>query len=98
MLGLSLEVIRIDMIRNEHIKVTAKVSVLETKLERADRNGLDMCRGGTVAMLVEGCYRWSHQAGNTEDIHGCYVRDMQIFGCDRKGCRGEEETEDDDSL
>ena len=29
--------------------------ILEAKLERPDLDGLDMCRGGTVNILVEGC-------------------------------------------
>ena len=40
----SLEVTKMDRIRNKHIRGTAQV-VLETKLERP---GLDMCRGGTA--------------------------------------------------
>ena len=37
-------------------------------------NSLDICRSETENMLVEGCWRWSYQAGGREETHGCVER------------------------
>ena len=62
---------------------------MEKRLERPDCDGLDMCRGGIMNILVEGCLRWSYQAKGREETHGCGERRY----AEEKG-----EMEEDDSL
>ena len=45
-----------------------RLDVSETKIESPESDGLDMCRGGTAKCLVEGCLRWSYQAGGKEEV------------------------------
>ena len=42
--------------------------ILETKLWGSNRDGLDMCRGETMNILVELCSGWSYQAGGKEEV------------------------------
>ena len=86
---------RIDRIRNEHIR--AQVRCYGDKVRRLDWDGLDTCRGGTVNILVVGCWMWSYQAGGKEDPS----RDSGMWWeswCDRRRCRGQVKLEEDDLL
>ena len=58
MLRFSLGVTEMDRIRNEHIREGQHRSdTLEIKLGRPEGAGLDVCRGCTVNLLIEGSSR-----------------------------------------
>ena len=65
--------------KNEHIRGTAQMDIFEKMLE--DKlTQLGMCRGRRVNILLEGCSRWSNQAGRKtkEEIHRCAERGLLI--------------------
>ena len=63
---LSLGVTRMDSVWNEHIRGIAKVGRFGDKVRGTRRRWIDMCRRGTMNILVEGCLRWSYQSGGQD--------------------------------
>lgn len=62
------------------------LDVLEMKPQRPDWDDLDVSRGGTVDIWVEGCWVWSWQA--REQSCGCSERGCEVeLVWEKKGCR-----------
>ena len=78
------------------------LQVLETMLKRLDFDGLNMCRGETVDIFVEGCSKWRYQAGGKENDlrgdHGCSGRGYADSWFETRRYRGQRKVEEDDLL
>lgn len=59
-------------------KVSGLLCVEDKKPKRPDWDGLDVSKGGTV-ILVDGCWGWNHQAGNTPSHRDTHQRTLSYL-------------------